>query len=332
MRQLVICCLLIVMTGCQSDDNTADLFKTYQQRLANVTDSDTVALADSYKVPLPRKRELIQPIEDVRFGLLDAYDLRKCGLFELIAERNSVLGKIQDPFRLLDYEITFLRKANACMPLVEDVDIKKELQEAIDVKTRQLPTRYWNAIGGSDAWNKQLVLPATMLNVNEATPRTAVVSAISAFASVQSPNGLEVSVTPWQETIEKQKMLGSLFLSIDESRRWLTAINKQLEENDHRILCGENINQTKAKYLRNVFDEFYIKKIQPYLSSIDTMYLDVSPSLEKIALYADSPRQFDEYKTAYFTGLHYQLYKKSVKDHVFYWKSLFERCNIRLIR
>ncbi|QSA19926.1 DUF3080 family protein, partial [Vibrio furnissii] len=31
-------------------------------------------------------------------------ELRKCALFSLIAERNSVLGKVQDEFRRFDYE------------------------------------------------------------------------------------------------------------------------------------------------------------------------------------------------------------------------------------
>ncbi|RXJ71671.1 hypothetical protein CS022_20225 [Veronia nyctiphanis] len=105
-----VCICAVLLLGCRPGNETTDLFETYQQRLANVVDADTSPLPESDKVQLPRKRELIQPIEDVTFGLLDAYDLRKCGLFQLIAERNSVLGKIQDPFRQLDYEVSFLTK------------------------------------------------------------------------------------------------------------------------------------------------------------------------------------------------------------------------------
>ncbi|RXJ71672.1 hypothetical protein CS022_20230 [Veronia nyctiphanis] len=213
---------------------------------------------------------------------------------------------------------------------IESPEIKSLLTEAISVKSRQLPTRYWNAIGGSDAWNKQLGLPVNMISIKNVVPDSNVTSAINAFADIPNATTGQLTITPWQETIEKQKMLGALFFSLDESRRWLTATTQQLRENDKKILCGRNINQTKAKYLRNIFDEFYVDQIQPYLASLDNMYQDISPSLRQIAEYSDTPSAFNDYQTAYFEGKHYQLYKKAVKDHVIYWRELFERCNMRI--
>nr|WP_256384204.1 DUF3080 family protein [Photobacterium toruni] len=58
----------------------------------------------------PRTHALKQPIADITIGLLNAYELRQCGLFQLIAERNSVLGKVQDKTRRLRYELLFLKQ------------------------------------------------------------------------------------------------------------------------------------------------------------------------------------------------------------------------------
>ena len=105
MKKLLLLAIigLFSVIGCKK--NTTDtLLNTYQQRLTNILDveADTIPPLDipSY----PRTHVLKQPIADITIGLLNAYELRQCGLFQLIAERNSILGKVQDKTRRLDYE------------------------------------------------------------------------------------------------------------------------------------------------------------------------------------------------------------------------------------
>ncbi|MDP2543107.1 DUF3080 family protein [Photobacterium damselae subsp. piscicida] len=97
-------------------------FSTYAQRLANVPetsfDEQTVNTHLDI-IPYPDNRDIYQTIPDIRIGLLDAYELRQCGLFHLIAERNSVLGKVQDKTRQLQYEILFLQGLRTCLATLD---------------------------------------------------------------------------------------------------------------------------------------------------------------------------------------------------------------------
>ncbi|WP_269748192.1 DUF3080 family protein [Enterovibrio coralii] len=144
------------LQGCFDNDKAAGLFSDYSQRLANVVETEPVTPPESNAIKLPRKRDLILPIEDVRMGLLDAYELRQCGLFQLIADRNSILGKVQDAFRQLNYEIALLNTLEQCLDDVTSESLTKELARIQTQKRAEINKVYWNTFAGSDAWRSQL--------------------------------------------------------------------------------------------------------------------------------------------------------------------------------
>lgn len=123
----VLCCALLIIS-CKENATNA-LLNTYQQRLANVLE---ITPADTPPLNLPTypdTRSLKQPVADIRMGLLDAYELRQCGLFQLIAERNSVLGKVQDQTRQLRYELLFLKQLSHCLTVLNSTS---ELQSQLN--------------------------------------------------------------------------------------------------------------------------------------------------------------------------------------------------------
>ena len=150
---LVLCCTLL-LTSCK-ENATNTLLNTYQQRLANVleiTPADTLPL----NLPIyPDTRSLKQPIADIRIGLLDAYELRQCGLFQLIAERNSVLGKVQDQTRQLRYEVLFLKQLNHCLTMLNSnstSELQSQLNDIYQQKQQQLPLVIWNMVFTGKEW------------------------------------------------------------------------------------------------------------------------------------------------------------------------------------
>ncbi|MFX3791464.1 DUF3080 family protein, partial [Streptococcus suis] len=78
-------------------------------------------------------------------GLIDSYQLRQCGLFNLIAERNSVLGKVADQFRNYDYQVALLAGVGKCLSSNElDPEIVELLKEIEQQKLAQFPLHQWN--------------------------------------------------------------------------------------------------------------------------------------------------------------------------------------------
>ncbi|WP_394211459.1 DUF3080 domain-containing protein [Enterovibrio calviensis] len=328
---LVNTLIVATLNGCFGTDPAVENFSNYQQRLANVLDTERLPLHKAVDIALPRKRDLVLPLEDVRMGLLDAYELRECGLFQLVADRNSILGKVQDAFRQLDYEVKLLRTLERCLDLVEDPTLTATLKEIQAHKRRQIQTVYWNTFIASDAWRKQLTPPSSAMIPPEAPlPHSDALLAITAYTNAMISPGSNLNIIAMQEPIEKQRYLGALFYSMDESTRWLNTITQQLERDDSQVICGANRDKTRLNYLRNVFDTFFVGDIQPYLSKINSLYLDVQPALEALDGQLPKTTPFLAYSDAYLGGAHYQDFQLSIKNHVGYWQSLFKRCQLQV--
>lgn len=106
MRIITILLTTFAIAGCNwLQSPIDDKFDTYLTRIANVQDSQSFQFEPNINIIVPDKRELAITIPNTKIGLLDSYELRKCDLFNLIAEKNSVLGKVQDQFRNFDYQI-----------------------------------------------------------------------------------------------------------------------------------------------------------------------------------------------------------------------------------
>ncbi|EOX4278642.1 DUF3080 family protein, partial [Vibrio cholerae] len=108
MRLSVVLAALLLLTGCEPRLAIDADFDRYLSRIANVQQREALSPPAMVAQSLPEKRELLIAIAPVTISLLDSYELRQCGVFELIAERNSILGKVQDEFREWDYQIALL--------------------------------------------------------------------------------------------------------------------------------------------------------------------------------------------------------------------------------
>lgn len=327
-RILWVICIAFTLSGCLENDKARAQFENYQSRLASVLDTEPFLLSAPSYIELPRKRDLTLPVEDVRMGLLDAYELRTCGLFQLIADRNSILGKVQDGFRQLQYEITLLSTLEKCLNQIETESLKTQLESAYQQKREQFPTVYWNTISTSDAWRKQLTPSSSALILpGEPFPHSDALVALTGYANLSEHS---TDIVTLQEPLEKQRYLGNVFYSMDESTRWLTATTRQLYRDDALIVCGANRDPTRLNYMRNVFDKFFVGEVQPYLSKINSLYLDAQPALLQLNEKLPEHPLLNEYRNAYFAGEHYQAFQNATKDHVQYWQRLFQRCNIKV--
>ena len=115
----ILACLSLC--ACTPGDDGLALQADYLQRLNNVLEGDTVAPFDKGELTryrMPPRRERLQPIAEVRIGLLDLLiDVRRCPeLQQQISQRNSILGKQLVPSRRLAYEGDLLRAIEACLP------------------------------------------------------------------------------------------------------------------------------------------------------------------------------------------------------------------------
>lgn len=267
---------------------------------------------------LPRKRDLYVDVPSVSIGLLDSYQLRQCGLFNLIAEKNSVLGKVADEFRNYDYQTALLDGLSRCISsnaLEQDLVLK--LAAIQQQKQSQFEMHHWNLIFASDAMQKQLSgtqwlepnLGQTVVEINQAL----------ATLNLASDN-VSNQVIDVQEVLEKKLIVGNLSYSLSMATSKLNQVTRQLSEYDHRIICATNRDSTKFKYLNNVFEQQFVGKVQPYMAKVDGYYQTLSSNL---TIFNPQP---NIHNYVYPIASNHNAFRQAIRRHVDYWQQLFKRC------
>ncbi|MEZ9069078.1 DUF3080 domain-containing protein [Vibrio atlanticus] len=317
-------CLTMVLTGC-FDDSPQNYFDDYQTKIANVQDADEIQ-QDWELESLPRKRELFIEVPSLSIGLIDSYQLRQCGLFNLIAERNSVLGKVADEFRNYDYQVALLEGVGHCLSNNElEPEIVELLREIEQQKLAQFPLHQWNLIYASEAMQSQMRGSQWLrADIGDQVRQTS--DALEHINQALNTPLVSGKTTEVQEGLEKSSTLGDLYYSLSSASAELDTITQQLTTFDANIICGKQRDTTKFRYLNNVFEQQYIDKVQPYMAQLDGYYQQLAPQLGMFDAQPELHSYYFPIQDAH------QAFRASTRRHVDYWQQLFKRCGRKVGR
>ena len=259
-------------------------------------------------------------------GLIDSYQLRQCGLFNLIAERNSVLGKVADEFRNYDYQVALLAGVGKCLSASElDSEIVELLKEIEQQKLTQFPLHQWNLIYASDAMQSQMRGSQWLrADIGDQVRQTS--GALEHLNQALNAPLVSGKTTEVQEILEKSSTLGDLYYSLARASAELDSITQQLTTFDASIICGKQRDTTKFRYLNNVFELQYIGKVQPYMAQLDGYYQQVAPQLGMFDAQPELHSYYFPIQDAH------QAFRSSTRRHVDYWQTLFKRCGRKVGR
>ncbi|WP_104036795.1 DUF3080 domain-containing protein [Vibrio jasicida] len=320
-----------LLSGCNKWFNPEKaVFEKYNQRLANVLNTSESELEASPAVTIPDKRELFQELPRLSLGLLESYQLRQCGLFNLLAEKNSQLGKVQDAFYDFDYQTNLLRTLNGCMsnyPLSDEENTK--LNGLYDQKWHHLTVHLDNMLLTSDAMRKQLT-GSEWLPLESKDQVAHVRDAFLALDEMyQTPYRAlsrlpDVTIVNYQEEIEKTRLVGRLYYTLIDATHWLEQTTHMLEANQDKIICGANRDTTQFRYLRNVFQTIYVAEVQPYMAYVDSTYQQLDGGLSLVE------KRMQAHGANYGIEKAHDQFREETMKHVQFWKNLFKRCGVKI--
>ncbi|WP_196387188.1 DUF3080 family protein [Vibrio cidicii] len=321
-------CLLLFplfsLTACIDNGGIEDRFVTYAGRLANVLEVDAPTPPTSFAITLEDKRQLYSELPRLSLGLLDSYELRDCGLFQIVAEKNSSLGKVWDQFQDFDYQLRLSDTLSRC--LMSDslsARLRAQLDDLAKIKQDHLSVHLRNLILTSDAMRKQLSGHQWLVE-GQQSQWSEINSALSIFgqigAAITADEPVTLLVYPYQEALERSPLIGALYYSLQRSTRWLNLTTDMLSKHISSIHCGPNRDQTRFNYLRNVFHEYYIKSIQAYNAELDAAYYQLNNHLPIIIA------AFEEQNSAYRLQEAHQEFRQANLEHIQFWQQLFQRC------
>lgn len=347
MRVLMSSLLLVLLSAC-SAETPENRLKDYAQRVANAIDYPVDLQLDATIPAYPRTRERWLEVEELREGVVDVFDLRRCGLMELIGERNSSLGKLALPSQRLLYELRFLPPLRQCIDTlasqaVRDEDeevLLKRLQEIEQVKRQQLPRVLSNAIFNSNEMEIQFSRSHPPLSTTQAGQITALLPVLEQFehlvALSQTP---QWQLPQWSDRLEQHygtlyaqpfgaPWLKSLTLLTQTLDQTAAAIEARLQQ---RPICFNNRPNNRARIIHSVFTGWYADQLQPLMSALHRSGTEWRKGLEPLYTHLPVTPALDAYFSATLSDQEDSLWQQYIKArdrHTTAWQRLLGQCGM----
>lgn len=324
----------------------ADILQDYNQRVRNALELDA-PLPHQHALPTyPRRRDVRLELSDVRIGLTDLVSLERCGLEELVAERNSGLGKVMQPSQQLLYEHRLLGLARDCVDTLRahpqrDPELLETLREVVAVKEGDMPRTYWNATFASPEMAEHLSLAVAPLALEidmDVQPQLEALYYLRDLRVGLGRSATEV-VSPELEghyaQLRNGRYGGQLLQSMDALRYHLQDVADVLSQRQsERPLCPQGIPTPRAEVLQNIFRKFYSGQVQPYMARV---HREGRAWIEAVGALADQqetmPQAFVSYREAALSphnaAAPWPQFVAAINRHTRTWQSVFASCGMQ---
>ncbi|WP_428034005.1 DUF3080 family protein [Amphritea sp.] len=341
---------LMLLQGC--DQRPAEsMLERYSNRVANSLDSDAELELDIPLAlpPYPLRRERIQPVTDLRQGLIEVLNLRHCQLLNLIAERNSSLGKVMQPSRQMVYEIRLLFRLGQCQQTLAQTNADPELLQQVDeifrIKKANFEAALWNGIFTSEAIERNFSRSEPPLPLTDDDGFSQSRQAMLIFNRIAALNN---KINPHQTTWTEPDYLDQLephYQALSTLRfgsRWLRSLYLITYTLNHtagvieqrlgqRPLCFNKQATPKALIVKNVFNKYYAGELQPYMARVDREGREWLALNRRLLLnFSDIPDAMLGYQAQIIAtdAPLWQNYTQARDRHTKAWQRLLSQCNL----
>jgi hypothetical protein len=349
MKSLGITALLalgLAVTAC-SGDAVERRLDDYATRVERVTGVEPAADPGPSVPPPPGPRERILEVEELRIGLFASFSLDRCDLGELVAERNSGLGRTAGWSQRLGYELRFLDRAERCLEELDpaserDATLHERLSEAVASKRRQRDRVLWNATLGSDelAWQLSPAgpLPPWEPAGDLARSSARALAELAAVSRAVNEPGLEpesalADLESQLGALRRDRFAGGALRSIGQLTSTLDRVADAVERREREApLCPSGSPSAEAEVLRTVFLKFYVGGLQPYLARVHGDTRDWLVSFERLwrEQAEAAPPAVRDYVESWLSleteqGL-WRRFERSIDRHTRAWATVLDSC------
>ncbi len=282
--------------------------------------------------PLPAIRDLQQTLPDISLTLTQAYATRHCALDQLIAERNSSLGRVFRSSQQLHYELRLLYQLEQCQHYPWDnSELARLLADSYQQKQLSIIPALHNMLLTDETLRQQLTGQQQLLSP-AAAGLAETYQALNQLIQLQQL----VTAQNWQQaarldpeealaTLYRTQFIARLQYSLRYSLQWLTSLNQALETADISNICPTQRNNQTTDILANVLRLYFIGEVQSYLAELLHYQQQLLPVLQQ--LYKGTPLEQHLYQRFILPA---EQLQQQTRQHVRWWQQLSAHCNTPL--
>ncbi len=315
--------------GCDSRHSLQKHLKEYQERMANVLDVESQDRLTISLPPYPSLRDLKQNIPVTTIKLFEFYNLKHCELYSLVAERNTSLGNLQLPSTRYIYERHLIDALKQCLIDTTDSKVQERLENWQRTKNQQLPMVWADLIQLSSEMKQGFSSNFGLIEGNKQDGLSQSKETLTYLLNINQKKPINsAELEQHLQNLLNNPLPAKLWLSQLTLAQHLNRSTKWLWQHTEGLQCPGVGTEKKIEYLINVFQQFFIEKIQPIASQINHYQYQLNPIFEKMAAHPKLSPSFKEYINN-FNQQGFGNYQVAMQQHIHFWQGLFKRCNIK---
>lgn len=338
--------LSFFLLACSGKNSAETVLEDYLNQVEMATGVNSQPITKFMLENYPARRDRALPVEDVRIGMLEFFNFSDCDLFNLISERNSILGKVMPVSQRLVYEIEFMHGINNCYSRpAEDREIdqsfRNEIKRIIRIKNDNLSRVFWNATFDSPEMQKTFSLAGRPLDLNEEQAiHVDSLRIIEYFTKIGSHLNNPQMVIDIGELENKYYKLqlhqygGRLLTTISQLMNYLNRVAYSLEITlKNRSLCHQNNSNQKLSELEGIFRNHYTDRVQPYLTKTYQQGREWLDAVNRLISIQDVriPQVFADYREKMLSldreGSLWQRFETAIRRHDQTWQMFLRGCS-----
>jgi len=256
--------IALVLLSCQSGKKSS-LDGAYADSLAAIL-GESVAPFSSSLENYPRKRAVQVELRETRIGFFDMFNYDGCGLADLLAQRNSILGKVMPASERLLYEWRFFNEAGNCLAGIDSSNeplAYQNLHEYKALKRDNLLPALWNATFAAEEFQRCFSLgdpgETTSAEIAALSFSLLKLSEISASLSTANP-GPPQTMDKYLVVIRRGGVMGPLLADLEQTAHTLNALSDLLEN-----ALDSGVSPADLQRLSVLYEEFYTKEVDAHI-------------------------------------------------------------------
>jgi len=286
-RTLIPVFMCILLSGCGAGGPEADLDE-YIDKLSRVLEQPEDATNGRVMPRLPAVRDLRREAPTESISILEFLQIRQCELQQLVAARNSSLGKLARPSQRLVYQLNFLRTGEACLARMGEShpELSAILARALEQKRQQLPEFIWQATLGGEEFRSFWrfgggSLPPTFDSDGTLSP---------ALEQLLEDARRWLRGDYRVDEARLERLLGRIADGNGgvQLRAWMQLSNKLSTASaivDARLarrpLCFKEMHPPAADIFYTVVKEVFVRRIQVWAATLNSRYYELFPVIRR---------------------------------------------------
>jgi hypothetical protein len=330
LRLFIFISLMLLLQSCQRHQLLPNALEDYSKRMYKVLDIEKTDIPTFATLEFADKQTFAINIPKLNIKMREFYAIEDCAIKQLIAERNTALGKIQLPSVRLNYEWILIDKLQKCIERysIQNNDaVVEKMQYWLSQKQAIFPLVWANMMTQSNEFYLGISASSGFIDGDENDNFTEGLFDLKNLIAVRDDPAANIAAMEASlQSIQRHRVYVRLWRSQMLLRNYLNQMTTDISRWALSFTCETHKDREKLSIIRNVFTMFFIQKIQAIGAQINHYHYSLKADFLKLIDDDNLPNSFkltiDKYNQSEFDE-----YQAAMLTHIEMWQGIFKKCD-----